>query len=79
MIGFFESSRIMKRKGTYHMLYANNQAGPKSPCTPAVYHACIAYGTAPSPMGPCTYRRVTLKPVSSTTSHPGAVEFKSKW
>ncbi|WP_404477153.1 family 43 glycosylhydrolase [Novosphingobium sp. BL-52-GroH] len=77
--GFFEAPWIMKRKGTYYMLYAGNRAGPTSDCTPAVYHACIAYGTAPSPMGPWTYRGVALKPVSSTTSHPGAVEFKGQW
>ena len=79
LTGFFEASWIMKRNGVYYMLYADNQAGPKSPCTPAVYHACIAYGTAPAPMGPWTYRGVILKPVSSTTSHPGAVAFKGKW
>ena len=79
LTGFFEAPWIMKRKGTYYMLYAGNRAGPTSDCTPAVYHACIAYGTAPSPMGPWTYRGVVLKPVSSTTSHPGAVEFKGQW
>src|SRR3546814_12985699 len=58
------------------MLYAGNNAGPDSPCTPAVYHACQAYGTAPSPFGPWTWRGGLLGPVSSTTSHAGAVEFK---
>ncbi|AXB79524.1 glycosyl hydrolase family 43 [Novosphingobium sp. P6W] len=77
--GFFEAPWIMKRKGTYYMLYAGNKAGPTSDCTPAVYHACIAYGSAPTPMGPWTYRGVALKPVSSTTSHPGAVEFNGQW
>lgn len=79
LTGFFEAPWILKRKGTYYMLYAGNRAGPTSDCTPAVYHACIAYGTAPSPMGPWTYRGVVLKPVSSTTSHSGAVEFKGQW
>ncbi|WP_311267925.1 family 43 glycosylhydrolase [Sphingobium sp. WCS2017Hpa-17] len=79
LTGFFEAPWIMKRKGIYYMLYAGNKAGPTSDCTPAVYHACIAYGTAPAPMGPWTYRGVALKPVSSTTSHPGAVEFKGQW
>lgn len=77
--GFFEAPWLMKRKGTYYMLYAANNAGPGSDCTPTLYHACIAYGTAPSPMGPWTYRGVALGPVSSTTSHPGAVEFKGQW
>ncbi|WP_375419571.1 family 43 glycosylhydrolase [uncultured Sphingomonas sp.] len=79
LTGFFEAPWIMKRRGTYYMLYAGNDAGPHSDCTPAIYHACIAYGTAPSPLGPWTYRGVILKPVSSTTSHPGAVEFKGHW
>jgi hypothetical protein len=77
--GFFEAPWLMKRKGIYYMLYAGNNAGPDSDCTPAVYHACIAYGTATSPLGPWTYRGVILKPVSSTTSHSGAVEFKGQW
>lgn len=79
LTGFFEAPWFFKRKGTYYMIYADNQAGPNSPCTPAVYHACIAYGTSPSPLGPWTYRGVILDPVSSTTSHPGAIEFKGKW
>lgn len=77
--GFFEAAWLLKRKGTYYMVYADNQTGPDSPCTPAVYHACIAYGTASSPLGPWTYQGVILDPVSSTTSHPGVIEFKGKW
>ncbi len=79
LTGFFEAPWLMKRKGVYYMLYAGNRAGPKSDCTPAVYHACIAYGTASSPLGPWTYRGVMLGPVSSTTSHSGAVEFNGRW
>ncbi|WP_448661976.1 family 43 glycosylhydrolase [Sphingomonas sp. CJ20] len=79
LTGFFEAPWILKRKGTYYMLYAGNHAGPDSDCTPAVYYACQAYGTAPSPMGPWTYRGVALRPVSSTTSHAGMVAFKGKW
>jgi beta-xylosidase len=79
LTGFFEAPWFFKRNGTYYMIYAGNQAGPNSPCTPAVYHACIAYGTSPSPLGPWTWRGVILDPVSSTTSHPGAIEFKGKW
>ncbi|KAI1145088.1 glycosyl hydrolase [Nemania diffusa] len=71
LTGFFEAPWLMKRKGTYYMLYAGNNAGPTSPCTPTSYHACIAYGTAASPLGPWTYRGVVLDIVSSTTSHPG--------
>ena len=79
LTGFFEAPWILKRKGTYYMLYAGNKAGPQSDCTPAVYHACIAYGTSPKPFGPWTYRGVVLGPVSSTTSHAGAVQFKGQW
>lgn len=77
--GFFEAPWIFKRRGVYYLLYAGNNAGPDSPCTPAVYHACQAYGTATSPLGPWTYRGVLLQPVSSTTSHAGAIEFKGRW
>jgi hypothetical protein len=79
LTGFFEAPWLIKRRGTYYMLYAGNDAGPASPCTPALYHACIAYGTASSPLGPWTWRGTVLKPVSSTTSHAGAVEFKGRW
>ncbi|WP_298328853.1 family 43 glycosylhydrolase [Asticcacaulis sp.] len=77
--GFFEAPWIFKRKGIYYMAYAGNTAGPTSECTEAVYYACVAYGTATSPLGPWTYRGVVLDPVSSTTSHPGISEFKGKW
>ncbi|WP_254775247.1 family 43 glycosylhydrolase [Pseudoxanthomonas sp. GM95] len=77
--GFFEAPWLFKRNGTYYMAYAGNNAGPDSPCTPARYHACIAYGTAPSPLGPWTYRGVVLDPVSSTTSHPGIIAFGGQW
>ncbi|MDP1027750.1 family 43 glycosylhydrolase [Sphingomonas sp. KR1UV-12] len=79
LTGFFEAPWLMKRRGTYYMLYAGNNAGPDSRCTPALYHACIGYGTAPSPLGPWTYRGTVLKPVSSTTSHAGAIAFKGQW
>ena len=70
---------MFKRRGVYYMAYAANNAGPNSECTEAVYYACIAYGSAPSPLGPWTYRGVMLDPVSSTTSHPGIVEFNRTW
>lgn len=79
LTGFFEAPWIFKRNDTYYMAYAGNKAGPTSECTQAVYYACIAYGTAKSPLGPWTYRGVMLDPVSSTTSHPGIVPFKGKW
>lgn len=77
--GFFEAPWLFKRNGSYYLAYAGNNAGPDSPCTPARYHACIAYGSAPSPLGPWTYRGVVLAPVSSTTSHPGIIAFKRQW
>lgn len=79
LTGFFEAAWIFRRHDTYYMVYADNKAGPDSPCTPANYHACIAYGTSSSPLGPWTYQGVILDPVSSTTSHPGVIEFKKKW
>ncbi|WP_438941396.1 OmpL47-type beta-barrel domain-containing protein [Micromonospora deserti] len=79
LTGFFEGAWVFKRNDTYYMAYAGNNAGPTSPCTPANYHACLAYGTASSPEGPWTYRGTVLRPVSSTTSHPGILEFNGKW
>lgn len=77
--GFFEAAWLFERKGTYYLAYAANTAGPDSWCTPAVYHACIAYSTAPTPMGPWTSRGRVLAPVSSTTSHPAITEYHDKW
>lgn len=77
--GFFEAPWLFKRKDTYYLAYAANNAGPKSDCTPTLYHACIAYASAPGPMGPWTYRGVILPPVSSTTSHPGIIKFHDQW
>ncbi|GIF01000.1 glycosyl hydrolase family 43 [Paractinoplanes rishiriensis] len=79
LTGFFEAPWIFKRGTTYYLAYAGNNAGPTSPCTPAHYHACIAYATASAPTGPWTYRGTVLTPVSSTTSHPGIVEFAGQW
>ncbi|KAH6892323.1 glycosyl hydrolase [Thelonectria olida] len=77
--GFFEAPWLMKRGDTYYMLYAANNAGADSPCTPTSYHACIAYGTSSSPLGPWTFQGVLLGIVSSTTSHSGAVKLGEKW
>ncbi len=79
LTGFFEAAWLFKRGSTYYMAYAGNNAGPTSPCTPANYHACIAYATASAPEGPWTYRGTVLRPVSSTTSHPGILEFNGQW
>ncbi|WP_245923816.1 family 43 glycosylhydrolase [Paractinoplanes atraurantiacus] len=77
--GYFEAPWLFKRNNTYYLAYAGNNAGPTSACTPANYHACIAYATASAPEGPWTYRGTVLTPVSSTTSHPGIVEFDGQW
>lgn len=77
--GFFEAPWLFERDGTYYLAYAGNNAGPDSPCTPAHYHACISYASAPSAEGPWTYRGRVLAPVSSTTSHPGIVELNGQW
>ncbi|WP_157237198.1 family 43 glycosylhydrolase [Promicromonospora sukumoe] len=79
LTGFFEAPWLFERNGTYYLAYAGNNAGPTSACTPANYHACIAYATAPSAEGPWTYRGTVLPPVSSTTSHPGIVELDGQW
>ena len=62
LTGFFEAAWIFKRGGTYYMAYAGNNAGPTSQCTPANYHACIAYATAHRAEGPWTYRGTMLRP-----------------
>ncbi|MEA9586280.1 family 43 glycosylhydrolase [Xanthomonas sp. WHRI 10064A] len=77
--GYFEAPWLFKRNGTYYLAYAANNAGRDSACTPTLYHACIAYASAPTPLGPWTYRGIVLPPVSSTTSHPGIVAFKGQW
>lgn len=77
--GFFEAAWLFERDDTYYLAYAANNAGPTSTCTPANYHACIAYSTASSPLGPWTYRGRILAPVSSTTSHPAIAEFQGEW
>lgn len=77
--GFFEAAWLFKRGATYYLAYAANNAGPDSTCTPANYHACIAYSTADSPFGPWTQRGRVLAPVSSTTSHPAITEFQGEW
>ncbi|MFI5912383.1 family 43 glycosylhydrolase [Dactylosporangium sp. NPDC051541] len=79
LTGFFEAPWIFKRGSAYYLAYAGNNAGPASACTPANYHACIAYATAASPAGPWTYRGTVLAPVSSTTSHPGIIQFRGQW
>ncbi|GAA2054867.1 OmpL47-type beta-barrel domain-containing protein [Polymorphospora rubra] len=79
LTGFFEGAWAFERNGTYYLAYAGNNAGPTSQCTPANYHACLAYATSSSPEGPWTYRGTLLRPVSSTTSHPGILEFDGRW
>ena len=79
LTGYFEAPWLMKRAETYYMLFAANNAGPDSPCTPTSYHACIAYGTASDPLGPWTFQGVILDIVSSTTSHPGAYQLGDEW
>lgn len=79
LTGYFEAPYLIQRDGTYYLLYAANNAGADSPCTPTSYHACLAYGTASSPLGPWTFGGVFLGIVSSTTSHPGAYKLGDSW
>lgn len=75
--GFFEAPWLFERGGMYYLAYAANDV--RSTCTPARYHACIAYATAETPTGPWVYRGSLLDPVSSTTSHPAITEFQGEW
>ncbi|UUF01896.1 family 43 glycosylhydrolase [Xanthomonas hortorum] len=79
LTGYFEAPWLFKRNGSYYLAYAANNAGRDSACTPTLYHACIAYASAPTALGPWTYRGIVLPPVSSTTSHPGIVAFNQQW
>ncbi|KAI9900993.1 hypothetical protein N3K66_005255 [Trichothecium roseum] len=79
LTGYFEAPWLTKRGETYYMLFAANNAGPDSPCSPTSYHACIAYGTASDPLGPWTFQDVILDVVSSTTSHPGTYSIGEDW
>ncbi|KAF9890097.1 hypothetical protein FE257_006258 [Aspergillus nanangensis] len=79
LTGYFEAPWLMKRGETYYMIYAANNVSPDAVCTPTSYHACQAYGTASSPLGPWTFQGVILPIVSSTTSHAGAVSYDNKW
>ncbi|WIX25693.1 family 43 glycosylhydrolase [Xanthomonas arboricola pv. corylina] len=79
LAGYFEAPWLFKRNGSYYLAYAANNAGRDSACTPTLYHACIAYASAPTALGPWTYRGIVLPPVSSTTSHPGIVAFNQQW
>jgi hypothetical protein len=79
LTGYFEAPWLMKRDTTYYMLYAANNAGESSLCTPTSYHACIAYGTASSPLGPWQFGGIVLDIVSSTTSHPGVYRLGDEW
>ena len=36
--GFFEAPWLLKRRGTYYLLYAANNTGPDSPCTLSLIH-----------------------------------------
>jgi hypothetical protein len=79
LTGFFEAPWLAKRDNTYYLFYAANDAGPDSPCTPTSYHACIAWGSSSSPLGPWKFGGVVLDIVSSTTSHPGIYEIHGNW
>ena len=79
--GFFEAPWLLERNGTYYLFYAanNRKGGIEAGCSPTLYHACIAWATADSPLGEWHYQGVMLPPVSSTTSHPGIVQYHNDW
>lgn len=71
---FWEAPYMVKRDGTYYMIYAAGQ----NPAT-------IDYATAADPLGPFTYRGRVLGQLpnlpgqDAATNHAGAAEFLGQW
>lgn len=72
--GYWESPYLIKRDGTYYMIYAAGQ----NPAT-------IDYATSGSPLGPFAYRGRILGPLPNlagqdlATNHAGVAEFLGQW
>lgn len=62
---YTEGPWIYKRNDIYYLVYASNGV-PEG----------IAYSTSDSPTGPWKYRGQIMEPGSSTTIHPGIIEYK---
>src|SRR5699024_5628532 len=75
--GFYEAPWVLRRDGTYYMLY--DWKVPGSDCTPSNYQACVAYATAEDPAGPWTFQDIVLGGTSATTVHPSLVELGDSW
>ena len=75
--GFYEAPWVLRRDGTYYMLY--DWKVPGSDCTPSNYQACVAYATAEDPAGPWTFQDIVLGGTSATTVHPSLVEIGDSW
>lgn len=62
---YTEGPWLYKRNGIYYLVYASNGV-PEG----------IAYSTSDSPVGPWEYQGLIMNPGSSTTIHPGIIEYK---
>ena len=62
---YVEGPWIYKREGLYYLVYASHGV-PEG----------ISYSTSDSPLGPWKYGGVIMNPGSSTTIHPGIIEYK---
>ena len=71
---FHEGSQAFKRNGIYYLTYADVSRGGCS---------CIGYSTAPTPLGPFTYRGVIIDNRGSdpccNNNHGSVVEFGGRW
>ena len=72
--GFWEAPYVIKRNGTYYLIYAAGQ----NPAT-------IDYATSESPMGPFAYQGRILEQLpnlpgeDAATNHAGFAEFAGQW
>lgn len=72
---FFEAPYLIKRNGTYYLIYAHGAANPTK----------IGYATSNSPMGPWNYRGIILDQMPKAagqdepTNHAGVAEFAGQW
>lgn len=62
---YVEGPWLYKRNDIYYLVYASNGV-PEG----------IAYSTSDSPVGPWEYQGLIMNPGSSTTIHPGIIEYK---
>ena len=72
---FHEGVQAFKRGGLYYLAYADVSRGGRP--------GCIGYATAPTPLGPFTYRGVIIDNAGSDpcrgNNHGSVVEFGGRW